>query len=142
MAQELVELPVRTTALLSGPVMEDRPNRDAVGPYSSRSRTRTTGAQLAVVEETQTYRVTYFRARADSMLVAMGRVADLGATSWRQEVEDSLASHGGGHRDLRHLAINFDDGPPYELVSRAFVSNEELHSASRLRGAGPNVGSR
>jgi len=119
MAKTLWHLPVPSTALLDGgPVFEKRARREVALRMSYETDD---GEQVValVFEGVEAFKVTYDRARGDSMLEAYDLLADQGQTSWLSEVSGNLKQHGGDVVGLAHLIINFDDGPCYEVICRS-----------------------
>jgi hypothetical protein len=118
----LWKTPVPTTAILSpGPKLEFQMLRGAVLtiPYENDDGTPT--AAEVVFEGVQAISMTYYNARPDSMLVAIGKLIDMGPTDWLQQVSNALQSHGAGPGGLMHLMINFDAGPCYQVVCRSYA---------------------
>jgi hypothetical protein len=80
-----------------------------------------------VFEGVEAFKVTYDRGRADWMLEAYDRLTDYGQTAWLSEISATLKKHAGYAAGLMHLAINFDDGPCYEVICRS----HRLESATK-----------
>lgn len=71
-------------------------------------------------EGTEAFRCTYYRSRGDDMREAYDRLVDRGNTDWLREIRNNLSLHRGDSSGLSHMMINFDDGPCYEVICRAF----------------------
>jgi hypothetical protein len=117
----LWDLPVASTGFTHGPELEMRPKRaiairfafDGVAHDDGREKT------LALVfDGTEALKVTHYNARPEWMLVAYDRLVDLGETTWLLETRDELQRRGTSAHDVRHLMINFDDGPCFEILCR------------------------
>lgn len=120
MARTLWQLPVPSTALIGGgPVFEKRVRREV----ALRMAYETEAGEQAVAvvfEGVEAFKVTYDRARCDSMHEALDRLTDQGETSWLGEVSGSLRHHGVAATGLAHMRINFDDGPCYEVICTSY----------------------
>ena len=69
----------------------------------------------------EAYKVSYmFTAQLPEEVDAYDRLVDLGRTEWLEAVTQSLKRHGTDTTELRHLAIELDDGPTYEVLCRGF----------------------
>lgn len=69
----------------------------------------------------EAYKVSYmFTAMLPDEVDAYDRLVDLGKTEWLEAVIQSLKRHGTDTTELRHLAIELDDGPTYEVLCRGF----------------------
>ncbi len=79
-----------------------------------------------VFQGVESFRCAYYHARSDVMLEAYDRLVDLGPSAWLQEVTSQLLKHRSPVDGLRHLAINFDDGPAYEVLCRSFLIEAPL----------------
>ena len=99
-------------------MFEIRPRRGA-GIRMSYETAEGEQAVVLVFEGIEALRVTYDRARGDTMLEAYDRLVDQGGTEWLGEILGNLRQHGGGVDGLAHLMINFDDGPCYEVICRS-----------------------
>ena len=119
MITTLWNLPVPSNALLDGgPVLEKRPRRElalCMGYEVDDGQKKI----ALVLEGVEAFKVTYYRARSDSMLTAHDRLVDLGRTTWLDEVTSNLAHHGADTYGLTHVMVNFDDGPCYEVICRS-----------------------
>lgn len=119
MAKTLWQIPVPSTALLDGgPVFEKRPRR-ALALRMSYETDEGERVVALVFEGVEAFKVAYDRARGDWMLEAYDRLVDLGQTAWLAETSGNLRHHGEDTDGLRHLMINFDDGPCYEVICRS-----------------------
>jgi hypothetical protein len=54
------------------------------------------------------------------MLEAYDQLVDRGPSVWLDEVSVNLKRNGAQAQGLKHLMINFDDGPAYEVVCLSF----------------------
>lgn len=68
----------------------------------------------------QAFKCTYFHACIPHEMNAYDRLVDLGDTEWLLSIKKQLAKHSDKTDDLRHLRIDFDDGPNYEFICRSF----------------------
>lgn len=82
-----------------------------------------------VFEQVEAYKCTYHFAQSNDMLIAYDKLVDLEETSWLIEVRNQLRQPGeyvssspthGPPDQLKHLMINFDDGPCYEFLCQKF----------------------
>lgn len=120
-ARVLWTLPVPSTALLgTGPLFEIRPKRDVSIRFAYEAEDDARRDDALVFEGVEAFKCTYYRARDASMREAYDRLMDRGSTAWLAEVSTNLKHNGGLADGLVHMMINFDDGPCYEVVSRAF----------------------
>src|SRR5713226_8149777 len=72
----------------------------------------------------EAYKCTYFLAYPVELLSATyDTLVDLGQTSFLSEICEKLKER-TNVRELKHLAISFDDGPLFEFIARRF----EFHS--------------
>ncbi|MFO0631444.1 MAG: hypothetical protein U0168_01200 [Nannocystaceae bacterium] len=127
MAKTLWQLPVPSTALLDGgPTFEKRPRRE-VGLRMSYEHDDRVDVVGLLFEGVEAIKITFDRARSDSMLEAYDRLMDQGQTSWLDEVVENLSRHGADSTGLAHLIVNFDDGPCYEVICRSY----RLESATK-----------
>jgi hypothetical protein len=78
-----------------------------------------------VLDGVEAYKVTYFKARGEETSAAYDEMTDCGATPWLHEIRENLRGNRGDTKGLRHLMINFDDGPAYEFICRSFEVNDE-----------------
>lgn len=56
---------------------------------------------------------------------AYDRLVDLGKTDWLVAVARSLQERAIDTSELRHLAIELDDGPTYEVLCRGYCAEPE-----------------
>jgi hypothetical protein len=62
------------------------------------------------------------------MLEAYDKLVDRAPSAWLDEVCANLrtnGTNGAQAQGLRHLMINFDDGPAYEVVCRSFCVEDQ-----------------
>lgn len=122
------KLPVPSTALLhGGPKFEQRLGREVAitFSYEAGESSEDENHTELVFEGTEAYKVTYYRACSNWTLEAYDRLVDCGSTSWLGELTENLQRNGGDVQGLAHLAINFDDGPCYEVVCRSYRIESE-----------------
>jgi hypothetical protein len=119
-------LPVPSTAILDGgPVFEERLGREVVLRFSYEGSDDARRTSSVVFRGVEAYKCTYYRARDASMLEAYDKLVDRGPSAWLDEVSANLKKNGADTQGLVHLLINFDDGPAYEIVCRAFGVEEK-----------------
>ena len=112
---KLWELPVPSSALREGgrPALEKRSGREVALRISY--ETDEMHLQTVLVFE-GVLKVTYDGARGSEMLEAYDCLDERPGSLWRSEVLENLSSRGANTDGLRHVRINFDDGPCYETV--------------------------
>jgi hypothetical protein len=116
----LWKLPVPATALLGdGERFEVRAGREAAILFRHEGDEQDIEGAL-VLEGIEALRITYLTASDDSMLVAYGKLVDLGQTEWLRAVRDARLHNQYPVVPLRHLMIFFDDGPCYEFICQSF----------------------
>ena len=91
-------------------------------------------------QQVEAYKCTYYLARTDEMLIAYDRLVDMAETDWLIRIRDRLQDHGvylsapsGPPNQLKHLMINFDDGPCYEFICQSFDVEQIATDPERWR---------
>lgn len=116
----LWRLSVPATALLgAGERFEVRPGREAAILFRHEGEQQDIDVAL-ILEGIEAFRLTYLTASDDSMLVAYGKLVDLGQTEWLGAVRAARLHNQYPVVPLRHLMIYFDDGPCYEFICQSF----------------------
>jgi hypothetical protein len=119
-------LPVPSTTLLDGgPALEKRRGREVGLRFSYEAEDGSRRGGVLVFQGVEAFKCTYDRARNISMLDAYDKLVEQGASAWLEDVRENLKKNGGDPNGLKHLMINFDDGPAYEVVCRSFRIEEK-----------------
>lgn len=114
-------LPIPSTALLEGgPVFEVLPRRDVAIRFAYEAEDDSHREETLLFQGVEAFKCTYYRARDASMREAYDKLVDRGPSAWLEEMRGNLKKNGGESKGLRHLMINFDDGPAYEVVCRSY----------------------
>jgi hypothetical protein len=120
------KLPVPSTGVVTEPHIEVRLGRVVGIAFTYESPVDgTLRACELVLDGVEAYKVTYFKARGEATSAAYDEMIDCGATEWLRENRENLRANGGDSKGLRHLMINFDDGPAYEFICRSFAVKDE-----------------
>ncbi len=129
----LWKLPVPSTALLGdGPIFERNYGR-VVRIRFAYEVDEGDCHEAIIFDGVEAYICTYFNARGTWTHDAYSRLIDRGETPWLSEIAANLTRYGDSAAGLLHLAINFDDGPCYEVICRSFVvkTGDESRDARR-----------
>lgn len=79
-----------------------------------------------VFDGVEAYQCTYLDARDLSVTEAYGRVIEVEDSSWLTEIKARLNRIKNSETSsLRHLMVDFDDGPRWEFVCRKFTFQEQ-----------------
>jgi hypothetical protein len=109
-----------------GPALEIRPRREIAIRFAYELEGDERCDCALVFEGVEAFKCTYYHSRDSSMLEAYDRLISRGQTSWLNEIAATLTRNGGNAEGLRHLMINFDDGPAVEVLCRSFrVENSQ-----------------
>lgn len=122
MAHIIWKLPVPSTALLAEMEFVKRPGR--VCALESVKEADDNGQETIelLFRGVEAFKCTHHHARTLQMIqLSYDEVIDLGGTDWLGEVKTQLSRLPlERHEGLRHLMVNFDDGPCYEFICREF----------------------
>ena len=127
MAQTVWNLPVPSTALLSGAAFHQLLGRTCAlaGEYEDDDDNVVSLKML--FEGVEAFKCTHNTAVTVEMIeTAYDQVADLGSTEWLTQIESQLVDSREDATGLRHLMIYFDDGPCYEFICRSFRAEENI----------------
>ena len=127
MAQTVWNLPVPSTALLSGAAFHQLLGRTCAlaGEYEDDDDNVVSLKML--FEGVEAFKCTHDTAVTVEMIeTAYDQVADLGSTEWLTQIESQLVSSRKDAKGLRHLMIYFDVGPCYEFICRSFRTEEKI----------------
>lgn len=119
--QILWKLPVPSTALLdAGPTLEIGPSRTISLVFRYETEDSDSNQQTLAIQGVEAFKCVYYQARDKSALEAYDQLVDCGSTTWLSQISENLNQNGGKADGLKHMMINFDDGPCYEFLCRAF----------------------
>ena|SRR5882724_5792066 len=127
MAQTVWNLPVPSTALLSGAAFHQLLGRTCAlaGEYEDDDDNVVSLKML--FDGVEAFKCTYYMACTLNMSsMAYDRVVDLGPTEWLTQIQSQLVESQEDATGLRHLMICFDDGPCYEFICRSFRAEENI----------------
>jgi hypothetical protein len=127
MTTTIWDLSFPSSGLTQGPSVEMRGKRTIAILLASEDASQDDGREKAIAIvfcETEAFKITYRSAQPEWMLCAYDRLVDLGETKWLNDIRDELRRRGIRDETVRHLMINFDDGPSFEFVCRGYTIEE------------------
>ena len=121
MLNNLYELPVPSTALLSGVSLQILPKRTVALMCDYEDESDEIISLKLVFEGVEAFKCTYYKACKEELIkAAYDKVVDIGASDWFTEITERLSGAVIDVPALQHLVIYFDDGPCYEFICREF----------------------
>lgn len=120
MREPLWQIPAPSTALYEGVRLVEMHRREIALHMSYEANEGGAQSSTLVFEGVEALKFTYYHARSEAMLDAYDSLVDWGQSQWLSEIAENLLRHRSDPGGLKHLMINFDDGPCYEVICRSY----------------------